>query len=123
MNIDRLQHCTAEVVLFQKMTKLADRCLVGHWLTAKIDLRELAHQRRVIQCLFYRRVREAEPLLKKVDTQHVLDAQWTAPIASFGVVRFHQQTQRTPWNDLLHLFQKCRTPGLLAVPLKSSCHR
>src|ERR1035437_3999630 len=86
MKVHCLQYRATEVVLFQKMTKLADRRLVRHRLVAKIDLRELAHQRRVVQCLFDRRVREVEPLLQKVDTQHAIDAHRPSPIASFGVV-------------------------------------
>ena len=71
------------------MTELAVRRFIGHTLVAGIDLRELPHQRRVVQRLFHRRVGETEPLLQKVDPQHALDADRTASIAGLGVVRLN----------------------------------
>jgi hypothetical protein len=44
------------------MAKLAHRRLVRHRLIAKSDLREEAHQPRVVQRLFQRQVGEFEPL-------------------------------------------------------------
>jgi len=101
------------------MAELADRRFVGHRLVAEIDLREAAHQRRVIQRFLHRRVGEAEPLLKKVNAQHALHANGTASIARLGIVRFQQRTQLAPRNHLFHLFQKQRPLRLLRVPLES----
>jgi hypothetical protein len=52
-----------------------------------------------------------------------LDAHRSASVASFGIVGLHQRTQLAPRNYLFHLFQKCRTPHLLALALKPSRHR
>ena len=56
MNVHRFQNRYAEAVLFQQMTELVYRRLVRHRLVAQIDLRELPHQRRVVQRLFHRRI-------------------------------------------------------------------
>src|ERR1019366_2393133 len=81
VKVDRLQHGSAQLVLFEKVAEFADGGFVGHRLVAKINLSEAAHQRRVVQRFLPRRVGEAEPLLKKVNSQHALDTHGTASIA------------------------------------------
>jgi len=123
MNVHRLQNRSAQAVLLQQMTKLADRRLIGNRLVAEIDLREPPHQWRVVKSFFHRRVRQAEPLLQKVDPHHALNPHRAPSAPGLGIVRPNQRAQRAPRNHLLHLFQKSRAPRLLAVPLKASRHR
>src|SRR3984893_3402754 len=52
------------------MPKLAHRSFVRRRLLPQIDPHELPHHRRVIQGLFHRRVRQIEPLLQEIHTQH-----------------------------------------------------
>ena len=89
MKVDRLQHGSAKVVLFEKVAELADGSFVGYRFVAKIDPGEAPHQRRVVQRFFHRWIGEVEPLLKKVDSQHTLDTHRTASVARLRIMRLH----------------------------------
>jgi hypothetical protein len=54
VNIHRFQHRSAKVVFFQQMPKLAHLRFVRRRFVAKINLRKVAHQRRVVQRFFHR---------------------------------------------------------------------
>ena len=49
------------------MAETAHRGLVGHRLAAEIYPDETAHRLRIVERLLYRRVRQVEPLLQKID--------------------------------------------------------
>lgn len=56
--------------------------LYRHWLAPQIDAHKAAHGAQLIQRFFYRRIREVEPVLEKVDPQHPFDADRASPGAS-----------------------------------------
>jgi hypothetical protein len=103
--------------------ELAHRGFVWHRLAPEIDSDKLPHPRRVIQCLFYGRVREVEPLLQKVDPQHPFYAHRRSPVTRFPIMWLDQRTQLTPRHHLLHFFQKQSPSRLLRVPLETRHHR
>src|SRR5664279_951029 len=105
------------------MTELAYCGLVRHRLPPQIDVHKLPHHDRVVQRLFQPRVRQVEPLLEKVHSQHPLQPYRGPPVAGLWIVRFDQRTQLTPRHNLFHFLQKQSAPGLLGVPLKASHHR
>ncbi len=123
VQIHRLQHLSAQLVLFQQVAKLAHRGLVRHRLLPQIDAHKLPQHRRVVQRLFHRRIRQVEPLLQKINPQHPLHSHRRPSIAGLRIVRLNQPAQPAPGHHLLHLFQKQCTLGLLGVPLKASHHR
>src|SRR5207253_5211329 len=99
-----------QLVFFQQVPELAHRGLVRHRLTAQINAHELPHHPRVVQRLFYRRVRQVEPLLQKVNPQHALYSHRWPPVPRLGIMRRHQPAQLAPRHHLLHLLQKYRSP-------------
>src|SRR5207247_5616518 len=112
----------AHFVFFQQVPELAHRGLVRHRLTAQINAHELPHHPRVVQRLFYRRVRQVEPLLQKVNPQHALYSHRWPPVPRLGIMRRHQRAQLAPRHHLLHLLQKYRSPPLPSVLLKAGHH-
>src|SRR5271166_1271888 len=105
------------------MTELAHRGLVRHWLPPQIDAHKLPHHHRVVERLFQPRVRQVEPLLQKVHSQHPLQPHRGPPVACFWIVRLDQPTQLAPRHNLFHFLQKQSALGLLGVPFKASHHR
>jgi len=51
---------------------------------AQNDPHELPHHRRVIQSLFHRGVRQIEPLLQEIHTQHTFHSHRWPPFPAFG---------------------------------------
>ena len=45
-----------QIVLFEKVTEAAHRSLIRHWLAAQVDAYKPPHRRRIVKCLFDRRV-------------------------------------------------------------------
>ena len=84
----------------------------------EIDPDKTAHRLRSIDRLFLRRVRQVEPLLKKVDPQHPLHPDRWAVIAGLGIIGLDQHAQRRPRHHPLHLGEKCRPPRRPAIALK-----
>jgi hypothetical protein len=60
------------LVFFEQVPELAHRGLVRYRLAAQINAHEPPHHRRVVQRLFYRRIRQVEPLLQKINPQQLL---------------------------------------------------
>jgi hypothetical protein len=68
--------------------------LVRHQLAAEVDPDKTAHRHRLIQRLFYRWVRQVEPVLQKIDTQNPFDPNRRTAIAGLGIERLDQPVQR-----------------------------
>src|SRR5262245_41744253 len=100
------------------MAEAAHCGLVGYRLAAEINPDETAHRARIVERLFYCRIRQIEPLLQKIDAQHPLDPDRRAAIARLRIERLDQRAQRRPWHHAFHLFEKRRPPRRLGVALK-----
>src|SRR3974390_501248 len=105
------------------MAEFANRGLIRHRLCPQINPCKLPQCGRVIQRFFHRRVRQVEPLLQKINPQHLFQFLRPASIPRLGVVPLHQCAQLAPRHHLLHFFQKHRSPRLLRVPLESRHRR
>src|SRR5215472_1893689 len=100
------QNLFSQIVLLQQMPELAHRGFVRHRLGPQVNPRKLAQRRRVVQRLFHCRVRQVEPLLQKINPQHLLQFFGPTPAARFVIVGLDQGAQLPPRHHLLHLFQK-----------------
>jgi|HubBroStandDraft_6_1064221.scaffolds.fasta_scaffold89866_2 hypothetical protein len=65
--------------------------------------------------LFHRRVRQIEPLLQEIHTQHSFHSHRWPPVPRFPIVWLNQRTQLAPRDNLLHLFQKHLSSCLFCV--------
>ena len=122
---DLFEHPLAQLVLLQQVAKLADGGFVGHRLTPQINARKLAHRHRFVQRLFHRRIREIEPVLQAVDSNHPLKLDGQAPIARLRIHRKHQGAKFVLRNHAIHLRQKLGSPCRLRVAFESrsgQCH-
>ncbi len=80
---------------------------------------KLAIQGNIVQCFFHGRVRQPEPLLQKVDSQHGGDCKrWASRLASRRV-RLNQSYQRSPRHDQIHFIEKLTLARSLGDQLKS----
>jgi hypothetical protein len=70
MYVHRLQHQTAQIVLLQQMAEAADGRLVRCRRNSEIHTNEPSQRRRLVQRLFHTVIRQIEPLLHKVGSQH-----------------------------------------------------
>ena len=93
----------------QQVPELANRRFIRRWFTTQINADKAAHGTRVIQCLFNRRIRQAELVSPKMNAQHPLQTH-RQPACSFTfhlwIKRFDHLAQISPRNDLIHLQQK-----------------
>ena len=97
--IDSRQDAIGQLVFLQPVAKPKNGALIG-------QADKLAVQRHVKERLLHRRVRQAEPLLEKVNAQHRLQRKRRAARAPLGVERRNQRGQRSLGNDALHLLQE-----------------
>ena len=58
------------------MTEPENRAFVRQARRACVESRELAIKRHVVERLFHRWVRQAKPLLQKMNLQHRRDGEW-----------------------------------------------
>src|SRR5215470_7598606 len=91
----------------------------AHRLAPEIDPDEIAHYPRIVERFLDRRVRQVEPLLQKVYSQHPLDPDWRTAVARLRIKRLDQPTQRRPRHYPLHLGQKRCPSRRLGIALKS----
>jgi len=121
--VDRGKQLNALAVLFEQVAKAQDSGLIRHAGHASIETGELAVKRGVVQCLFHRRIRQAEQLLQKVNAQHGLDGKgWTA---AFGArarrcERLDQAHQFSPRNNKANLIEKHTLARALGDKLESA---
>lgn len=103
--VDQRLDLQAQLGGFQEATEPQDSALIGHGADARIESGKAGEDGGVVERLFHCRVREVEPLLQQVDTQHELDCK-CGPAGSFGwAVRLDECYQLVPGNDQVHLVQ------------------
>jgi len=118
---NRLKQSVAQMMALQQMAKLKDRTLVRHRLPAQIDPSEATHGPGFVQHFLCPRVRQVEPVLKKIDAQHPLQSDRWAAITGFGITGHNHCAKLVPRNHLVHLRQKLLAARRLAVALKITC--
>ena len=94
--------------------------------TSQIHPRKPPQRRRFIERVFHTRVRQVEPLLKKVNPQHDRQTYGLAAITCPGIMRLDQRFQFPPRNDSFHRLQKLfpltLPPVLLEAALGRQCN-
>ena len=118
IQVHRVQHLAAQLVLFQQMAEVQDRRLVRRRGAAQIDARKAAQHRRFVQSVFHAGVRQREPLLQKVNPKHDVQSYRLTAHLALRVVRRNQRQQLGPWHHRVHLGQKLLPPRLLRVALE-----
>ena len=82
-----------QTVLLEQMAKPQNRRLVRNDVVAELDAGKPTPRLDVVDRAFRLGVREVEPLLEKVDAQHLLQSQRLPPAARLGVVRLNPRQQ------------------------------
>ena len=111
--VDDAQHVHRQVVPLQQVAKPKDGGLVGQPVQRAVELGELTVQRHVVQRLFHRGVRQAEPLLKVVNAQHRRDCEGRTTGLRARAMRLDDLHQPIPRNHAFHLVQKLALARLL----------
>ena len=110
--VDSSQYLNAELVLFEQVAKAQNAHAIRNALGAG-EAREVAVQRRLEQSLFHGQVRQAEPLLQKMNAQHGLVRKGRTPRAGYRRGRCDQRDEFAPRHHQLHLVQE---HGLARAP-------
>src|SRR3546814_7362501 len=95
----------AELVLFEQVAKAQDAHAIRNALSAR-ETSEVTVQRRLEQCLFHGQVRQAEPLLQKMNAQHGLVRKGRTPRARYRRGRCDQRDEFAPRHHQHHLVQE-----------------
>jgi len=110
----------AEVVGLEDVAELADGGLIGSGFAAKVDADKSAHGAGIVKGLFNRGVREVEPVLEKMDTEHAFNAYGpSARPFGAGIKRRYNLREFFPGDDAVHLGKKTLPAGELTVPFKT----
>jgi len=106
--IDLSQQPLGQAVFLQAVTETQNGTLVRDAVTARIQAREGAHGRHVVQGLLHRRIGKCEPWLHEVDAQHRLcRVGLLAPAgAHLRLDRLDQRNETLPRHHRVHLGQK-----------------
>ena len=107
---------------FKQVPEPKNGALVGQVVLASIQADELAKHGCVVQRFLHRRVREVEPLLQELDTQHGLDLERRTSTfgAGSGCTRCDQRHQLRPGHDQVHLVEELALARPLGLALESA---
>ena len=117
--IDQVKQMIAQIMFLHQMAEFTNGCLVRHRFPAEINTDEVAQGAGVVKSFLSSRIRQIEPVLEKVDSQHTFDADRAAsrPLR-IGIERHNGLGQFLPGDDSFHLIQKLLFARFLAVLFK-----
>ncbi len=113
--IDCLKCVVGDAVPLKQMAKVQDRGFIRNAAARERQLGKLAHRGDVIQRFFHTGVRQREPQLHEVNTQHRLQRIRPTSVARLGVVRFDQVSKHLPGHRALHLRKKLLASRLFTL--------
>jgi hypothetical protein len=116
--IDLSEDLGGQSVLLQAMAESQDGALIRQ-ANVIAQAHKLAVQRGVEEGFFHARVRQVEPLLQEVRTQHRQQRKRRSTGASFRVMRCNEVHQPRPRNDTIHFVKKDRFAGLAVAQKKT----
>ena len=87
---------------FEQMAEVENCRFIGHRRASEIDAAEAAQHWRLIERVLGTGIREREPVLQKVNSQHNTEADRLTSFARLGIVRRDARFKLGPWNDGLH---------------------
>ena len=117
------EQLNTQVVLFKQVTKSQDGGLVRQLVYGAIETGKLTVKRRIVQGLLHRRIRQTEPLLQEVNTQHFLDGKGRTAAFGAGAHRrewLDQTHQLCARDDKTHLIKKHTLARALGDKLESA---
>jgi hypothetical protein len=91
MQVHRLQHRAAKVVLFKQMAKAQNRRFIRRRSHAEVYASKPPQCRGLVIRLFHAPGGQVKPLLHEVRPQHDRQAHRTTPVARLRVVRLNQR--------------------------------
>ena len=120
MAVDHLQDTPAQIVLFKKVTELADRGLIRRCLSSQVNAHKAAHRIHVVKRFLNRRIRQVEPQLQTINPQHPLqrNRRPATLFAQLRVIRSNQADQLVPRHHALHVREELCSARDLLVLLK-----
>ena len=120
--VDGRHDLKTQVVGFEKMKDPQNGGLIGQACGTGIKSSKFTVQRRVMQRLFLRWVRQAKPLLQKMDMQHGFHGKsWASTFgaSTTGCVVLNQTHQFRPGYNQVHLVEERAPAGSFCDKLKS----
>src|SRR5690606_34996210 len=117
-----LEYLHTQVMALQQVTEPANGGLVRPQMFTQVNAGEVAQRGGVVQRLLRTRVRQIEPLLEEVNTQHHPQVLARSTVARMGVVRCNQRAQVRPRHNAVHVTKKLRPSRRLAVFLEPGAH-
>ena len=119
--IHQVEQLVAQVVLFHQMAELADGRLIRRRLSPEIDAYKLAQRLGIIKSFLRSRIREIEPVLQEVNSQHPLNAdRASAGALRLGIEGLDSFTQFLPGDDGFHFLKELFLASFLAVFLETA---
>jgi hypothetical protein len=101
----------SELVALQQPAKLQQRRAIRHALAAQVNPNKSPQCGAVQQRFLAGFIRQVEPVLHKVHSQHALQTNWRATALTLPIVRLDDLAQLRPWHDLLHRLKEHITFG------------
>jgi hypothetical protein len=92
-----------------------DGALIRHRILAELHAHEATHGFAVVDRILGGRIGKIEPVLEKVDPQHLLEPQRRAAPAALRVVRLDETDQPLPGDHHVHLREEALAPGELPL--------
>lgn len=118
--IDQIKQSITQIMALHQVAELADRRLIRCRLFAQVDTHKLPHRAGVVQSFLGGRIREIEPVLQEVDTQHFLYANRPAASARWiWIEGFNGFAKLLPRNNRFHVIQKLFLASLLSKFLEA----
>ena len=103
---DIFENLFSNVMSFQQMTKFQQRGCIRYLLIEKIDVHETTHSIAVVDGLLNSFVRQREPILQQIHSQHCLyTGCFSAPLI-LVIVGFDECNPVLPWYNGFHGVQK-----------------
>lgn len=103
----------ADVMLFQQMAELQERCRIRNLFLIKIKMHEGSHGIAVIDRIFHCCIRKIEPALHEVHAEHGLDSSCRPAAFPGWIVGLDQSDPVFPGDHLIHRIKELLTAGFL----------
>src|SRR5215813_5337368 len=118
MLVDFLKQFLGQSMPLEQMPKIQNRCFIRHLVLAQLDASKPSQRLNVIKGIFHRWIGEVEPLLQKVNPQHLLQCHRRSPVSRSRIVSLDHSQQLRPRYDLFHFFEKLFATSFLFLVRK-----
>ena len=105
----------SNVVLLKEMTELEQCGSVGNPLVREIYAQKILHRIAIVHSIFHTLVRQAEPVLHQIHTEHGFCANRPASVRPFRIIRLYHVDPVLPGNHLVHQCEELFAPSPTAA--------